>query len=266
MTKEQALEQARNFQPKGPCTTVMTPAVHVETGARYTFTSGCLPEGWVAERNYNADNTTTNSSVSTGWVEHATVDVNNQYDYRLVIKNTGDVDLKSTEVRDAAPSGVTFIDADKGQITNNVWTYTIPELKVGQSTTVVIKAKVTEYVAGTLTNTACVDATEVPGDKDDCDDATVDVEKPPVTPPAPQPEKVKVCDLDDKSIVWVTEDQLEDNPERYTTDLSKCEEAPEAPEVPTELPQTGLGLALNGLAGIGTLTAASYYYVSSRRF
>ena len=45
--REAALEQARNYRPKGACTTVMTPARHTATGATYTFPSGCLPEGWV---------------------------------------------------------------------------------------------------------------------------------------------------------------------------------------------------------------------------
>ena len=43
---EAALREARNYQPKGNCTTVMTPARHIESGAIYTFTSGCIPAGW----------------------------------------------------------------------------------------------------------------------------------------------------------------------------------------------------------------------------
>lgn len=46
MTKEEALEQARNFMPSGMCTTVMTEARHDATGAVHTFSSGCLPAGW----------------------------------------------------------------------------------------------------------------------------------------------------------------------------------------------------------------------------
>ncbi len=252
MTKEEALEQARNFRPKGPCTTVMTPAVHLETGARYEFTSGCLPEGWVAERNYNGPSET-ESRTSSGWVEHVSLEVGQNFEYKLVVKNTGEVTLEDALVTDSAPTGVQFLSADKGTLSGDDWSYAIPELKPGDSLTVVIQAKVTKYVEGRIVNTACVDAQEVPGDSDDCDDATVEVEKP---------ESIKVCDLDDKSITWVTKDQLEDNPDRYTTDLTKCEEKPETPE---ELPQTGLGLALNGLAGIGTLTAAGYYYITSRR-
>ena len=37
------------------------------------------------------------------------------------------------------------------------------------------------------------------------------------------------------------------------------------PEVATELPKTGLESALQSLLGLGSLTAASYYYITSRR-
>lgn len=32
------------------CLTVITPAVHPETGARHTFTDSCVAPGWVGER------------------------------------------------------------------------------------------------------------------------------------------------------------------------------------------------------------------------
>lgn len=46
--EDAALREARNYQPpKGShCTTVMTPARHIKTGVTYTFTSGCIPDGW----------------------------------------------------------------------------------------------------------------------------------------------------------------------------------------------------------------------------
>jgi uncharacterized repeat protein (TIGR01451 family) len=45
----------------------------------------------------------------------------------------------------------------------------------------VIKAKVTQYVAGDIKNTACVDAPQVPGMPDDCDEAYVTPKKPGVS-------------------------------------------------------------------------------------
>ena len=50
---EAALKTAREFKPaaNANCTSVMTPAKHVKTGVVYTFTSGCLPDGWVRLKN-----------------------------------------------------------------------------------------------------------------------------------------------------------------------------------------------------------------------
>lgn len=50
----QAIQEAQQWlQGEGssrPCAQVVTPAVHTETGATYTFNSGCIPPGW--EANY----------------------------------------------------------------------------------------------------------------------------------------------------------------------------------------------------------------------
>lgn len=51
MTKEEAIKEAENFEAPHDqmCTQVMTPARHKETGAVYTFPTGCLPDGWERE-------------------------------------------------------------------------------------------------------------------------------------------------------------------------------------------------------------------------
>jgi len=118
--------------------------------------------------------------------ENETVEVNKPFTYTLAVKNEGDVALKNVVVRDPAPANVQFLSADKGTITANVWTYTIPELKVGETMRFNITAKLTKYVAGSIKNTACVDAPTVPGNPDDCDDATIDT---------PKPAAVVTCDL-----------------------------------------------------------------------
>jgi uncharacterized repeat protein (TIGR01451 family) len=114
-------------------------------------------------------------------VENKEVKVGAEFTYQLVVKNTGEVDLKNVSVRDAAPAGVTLISTDKGSIdaAKRNLSYIIPELKVGQSISINLKAKVVAYQAGNLVNTACVNAKEVnpnePTNADDCDTATVTV-------------------------------------------------------------------------------------------
>lgn len=53
-TQAHVLEEARNYTPPADtmCTMAMTPAVHTQTGARYTFPSGCIPDGWERVRSF----------------------------------------------------------------------------------------------------------------------------------------------------------------------------------------------------------------------
>ncbi len=119
-------------------------------------------------------------------VEMKAVNVEQEFTYQLVVTNTGEVNLKNTAVTDTPPNGVTLLSANVGAIRNNTWQYTVPALKIGESTTITIKAIVKSYVAGNLVNNACVNAPEVnpgqPTTTDDCDDATVTVNEPQVNP------------------------------------------------------------------------------------
>lgn len=163
------------------------------------------------------------------------VAVKEVFTYTIKVTNNGEVALTNVVVTDPAPSGVTMLTTDKGAISDNALTYTIPSLKVGASVTITVTAKVAEYKAGNLVNTACVNAPEVnpsqPGQKDDCDDATVTVSKPdePITPPTPEPEP---------------------KPE---------------PETPITLPSTGIGDIASGVLGLSSLSGAGIYYLRSRR-
>ena len=192
-------------------------------------------------------------------VEHEAVAVNEVFNYEVKVTNTGNVDLKDAVVTDNAPKGVTFKSADKGEIKDNKWSYTIPTLKVGESMKFNIKAVVAEYLPGTIVNNACVETPTVPGEKP-CDDATVEVPEP----------KVERCDTTTNEIVKdIPLSQAND--EKYTTDYSQCEETPEVPvtpvtpETPVELPKTGLSQSITAVIGLGSLTMATYYYVASRR-
>lgn len=158
--------------------------------------------------------------------EHAEVRVNEEFNYELVVRNTGEVDLTDVRVSDPQPEHIEFISASEGVIADNEWTHTIPELAIGESVSFTITAKAISEVDGKIVNIACVDAPQVPGAPDDCDDATVEVPKEP-TPVTP--------------------------------------EQPKAPEVPEELPVTGLSEGILAIVGLGSLVGAVGYYVTSRR-
>ena len=113
--------------------------------------------------------------------EHAVVDVNGHFVYQIRVTNNGETDLKNLTVTDKAPEGVKFVKASEGTvIEGTMWKYTMPELKQGQtSEPIIITAYVPVHLAGTIKNTACVTVPGVPGDNDDCDDATIEVKNNP---------------------------------------------------------------------------------------
>ncbi len=55
ITQEEAIRQAEAFEPDGICAQVLTPAVHEETKARYTFPNSCMPGGWQPENDLVED-------------------------------------------------------------------------------------------------------------------------------------------------------------------------------------------------------------------
>lgn len=105
--------------------------------------------------------------------EHGIVGEDNPFAYRVTVTNTGDVTLKNAVVTDPAPKGVTFTGASLGKVSGNVWSYTIPELAPGKSVTVLIHAVAKEQFLKEVENIACVDAKEITGTKDACDNAWV---------------------------------------------------------------------------------------------
>lgn len=111
-------------------------------------------------------------------VSDSIVVVGQPFTYTLDVKNTGDIDLKDVKVTDPAPSGVEFISSNTpGGTTTDVnagnFSANIANLAVGQTVTFELQAKVVTEIEGVATNTACVDATEIPGQPDDCDSITV---------------------------------------------------------------------------------------------
>lgn len=182
------------------------------------------------------------------------VAVNAPFTYELKVKNTGDVALTNVKVTDPAPANVEFLKADVGTIANNAWSYTIPSLKVGETKSFKITAKVTKEVSGAIKNTACVDAPAVPGNPDDCDTATVTV------PPAGE---ITVCELATKQIITIKENAFD--AAKHSKNLDDCKETPTTPETPPELPHTGIGENIVAIVGLGALVASLGYYIASRR-
>ena len=149
---------------------------------------------------------------------------------------------------------MTFIKASHGTVYGRSWTYTIPELKKGESKNFTITAKVPEYKSGYIKNTVCVDAPTVPGNPDDCDDATVEV---------PKPEEMVVCRLSDKKYP-VTIKKEDFNSSLHSTNPEDCKTTPVTP-APPELPKTGTTDTLIDALGLGALTTAILAYGASRR-
>lgn len=117
-------------------------------------------------------------------VSKQVIPVTGEFVYTLEVTNTGDVALNNVKVTDPAPEGVNFISSTPpAGATVNVsatnFDATIAKLAVGQKVTFQINAKVIKEVVGKIVNTACVDAPEIPGDKDDCD--SVEIEVPSAT-------------------------------------------------------------------------------------
>lgn len=116
-------------------------------------------------------------------VESKEVSLGQEFTYGLVVKNTGSQALTNVVVTDKAPTGVQFVKADLGKVTNGTgYSYTIPSLGVGASVSIAITAKATTYSDKAITNTACVNAPEVnpsePAKDDDCDAAAITLPKP----------------------------------------------------------------------------------------
>ena len=157
--------------------------------------------------------------------KNATIEAETDFNYEITVSNNGNVNLKDVVVTDRAPANITFVSADNGEIKDNVLTMKINSLEVGESKTVVIKSRATATGMSAI-NTACVDTPTIPGDKDGCDSAKVEVPKKQ-TPPTP----------------------TLNNP---------------TPNVPAELPQTGAN-AISTILGLTSMVTAFGYYFASRK-
>jgi len=86
----------------------------------------------------------------TNWKQDVTVKYGDSVEYRIVVKNTGETDLKDVVVKDARPTGVNYVNGTlkvNGQASNGDLFgagVTIPEIKLGQSAEITFEAKVEE--------------------------------------------------------------------------------------------------------------------------
>ncbi len=181
------------------------------------------------------------------------VEVGAEFQYRIGATNTGDTDLTQVVITDTPAAGVTLLEPS-GEISNNTWTHTIPSLKVGETQYFTLTASVPAFLSGRITNTVCVNAPEVPGDRDNCDSADVEAKKQPVE----KPEKVIVCDPETGEIISVDKDDAD----KYLhKDSADCKDSP----IPETLPETGPVETAMQMTGAASLFGASAYYLTSRR-
>lgn len=189
------------------------------------------------------------------------VGLNEEFEWRLTVRNTGNQDLANVKVSDNAPESVEFtshVEHSGVTVTMTPKTYnaTIASLKKGEVKTLVIKSKVVKEVVGEIVNTACVDATEVTdqGDdptKDDCDDAkiTLEEEKCPVPGKENLPKGDPACETEECPIPGL---------EMYDASSPLCKSIP---TTPNEVPSTGGGeLILMSVLALG-VGGATYAYM-----
>lgn len=181
-------------------------------------------------------------------MEHYKAAINEMFNYEITVTNTGNVALKEAVVTDKAPKEVQLLPGTG--VSGNTWTTTIAELGVGESQSFTIPAKYTKYAAGSHVNNVCVETPTVPGNPDDCDDASTETF-----------DKEKVCILKTKEIKKIDKGTFDEK--TMTRDFDKCHEVP--PTTPPELPTTGPEDILNGVLGAGSLAGATLYYIASRR-
>ena len=193
----------------------------------------------------------TPSVVITKEVSKEEVAINEQFTYTLKVANNGNLNLTNVVVSDNAPDLVEFVSAPVGNLTPKTWNTTIASLKIGETVTFTIIAKATGE-SDNIVNTACVDAPEVPGTPDDCDEVPVTV------PPKPTPE----C----KPGIPVGSPECEEAPEECKPGIPvgspECEEQPPVvitPTTPPTLPNTGAGSTIATILLVTLASAAAHY-------
>ncbi len=71
----------------------------------------------------------------------------------------------------------------------------------------------------------------------------------------------EVCELETGKIITIKKDEFDET--KHSTNFDDCKTPEPTPEVPVELPTTGLAGTLMQLFGLSTLTASIIYYAAS---
>ena len=174
------------------------------------------------------------------WAESVKGTAGNQVRYRIQFKNTGDVELKNVVIRDVLPKGVSYVKgstvlynaANTNGKTMNDDIISDKGLNIGN------------YAKGTEA-TIYFYATISSDFADNCEGSTL-------TNTASGK-----YNNDDKTTKTDTAD--------VTLDGKVCEDKPEEPVTPPELPKTGAENVLSAMVAIAGLTTATAYYIASRK-
>lgn len=252
-------------------------------------------------------------SGTTTYGQTASVNPGDKVDFRITFKNTGETTLENVIIKDALPTGMTYVTGTaKLQNSNYVYPnmYSLNEklfsegsnigaYTVGANAFVTFTATVNSNdklpVCGVNNLKNVAKAETDYGNKNDdavvtvtkkCEEKTIEVcrlsdKKYPVTikesefdsskysknpndcKEEPKDDKIKVCRLEDKEIVWIKESEF--NESQYSKDFNDCKEEPVVPETPEEIPSTGPAALFSGLLGSSALGYGVYNYAASRR-
>ncbi|OYX52933.1 hypothetical protein B7Y92_04440 [Candidatus Saccharibacteria bacterium 32-50-13] len=213
------------------------------------------------------------------WVEDYKAQPGEKVDFILSYKNIGEVQHNDVTFRDTLPSGLEYVpgsttwsNASKQNVktSDNLVNGTginVGSYAPGANAYVIFSAKVTsadKLPCGTnkMINSAKVNT----GGYSVTDTANV------ITDKTCEPNKITVCEVKTKKIITIDETAFDST--KHSKNLDDCKEkpvvpetpeTPKTPETPTELPQTGVADNIVALLGLGSLIAASGYYIASRR-
>lgn len=201
--------------------------------------------------------------------ESVTVNPGDLVQYKIEYKNTGTTQQNNVVISDKLPQGVTY-EKDTTFISNSEtqskWEavkdngvtargINIGSYAPGGNAYVKFTAKVAanDQLAAcgvnTLVNTATAETTN--GNKSDTANVMV-------TKLCTQPKNIQVCELATKKVITISENSFDSS--KHSKNTKDC-----ATTTVTELPKTGPAETILSVLGLGSLIAASSYYVASRR-